>query len=78
VILPPDIVTPAAPSSERAMHASPLRPDDAPNPPETPAQDWGFRHTPTPLETRPRPKMPPVRSPHSLDGLDDPEEHLAG
>jgi hypothetical protein len=74
VILPPDIVTPAAPSSKG--EETPPQPPAAPA--EAPAQDWGFRHTPTPLETRPRPKMPPVRSPHSLDGLDDPEEHLAG
>jgi hypothetical protein len=65
VILPPDIVAPAAPSAA---------------PDEPPSQDWGFRHPPTPLETRPRPKMPPVRSPHALDeGVsDNPEDHLAG
>jgi hypothetical protein len=76
VILPPDIVTPAAPSGKG--EETPPQPPAAPA--EAPAQDWGFRHTPTPLETRPRPKMPPVRSPHSLDeGVsDDPEEHLAG
>jgi hypothetical protein len=64
VVLPPDIVAPSAPA---AMS-------------ETPGQDWGFRHPPTPLETRSRPKMPPVRSPHSLDeGIsDNPEDHTAG
>jgi hypothetical protein len=75
VILPPDIVTPAAPSGKGEETPPASAASDEPS-----SQDWGFRHPPTPLESRPRPKMPPVRSPHSLDegGTENPEDHIAG
>jgi hypothetical protein len=64
VIMPPGVVSPATPPME---------------PSSKPAEDWGFRHPPKPLENRPRPRMPPVRSPHASDldadaGARDPDE----
>ena len=61
VVLPESIVSvPVSPSA-------PPTSSSVETPSENPSQDWGFRHQPTPLESRPRNKLPPVRSPHVLD-----------
>ena len=63
VVLPPSVSGPAA--APKPPEVAPLIPPVA----ETPSQDWGFRHQPTPLEPRPRTKLPPVRS-HNIFGDD--------
>jgi hypothetical protein len=71
VILPGMTPTPAVPPAIPAA-------SEAPPVAEAP-KDWGFRHQPTPLESRPRVKLPPVRSPSVLNerALDeDPDETL--
>jgi hypothetical protein len=72
-VTPVRTTTPGAPVTHATKPAplpgSPVPPwSPAPaSAPTPPAQDWGFRHQPTPLDPRPRPKMPPVRSPNTLD-----------
>jgi hypothetical protein len=69
--VPPLVPATPAPTPKRAAYVHPAA--------EPPARDWGFRHQPTPLESRPRAKMPPVRSPHADAGAsEDTESPLAG